>query len=109
MYAKIEDGKIIAGPQALPRSTKSISGFNLQSDAKLKKHGWLPVVDLSAKCDPTKQKISRWTPKIEADQVVRTPIVSDLTTDELVALKKAELIAVADADLELQAIAAVGG
>ena len=42
LYCYIENGQIIEGPRALPRSTPSCSGFDLQSNEELKALGWLP-------------------------------------------------------------------
>ena len=42
MYAQVIDGSIVHRG-GLPRNTKNVSGFNLQTDAELKAIGWLPM------------------------------------------------------------------
>jgi len=44
-YCLIEQGVITAGPKAVPKAWKNISGLNRLSDERLKTLGWLPYIN----------------------------------------------------------------
>jgi len=81
-YCFVEDGEVkYAGH--LPKNGKTVSGLNKLSDAELKKHGWLPMVEVNPSYNQeTHYRISP-TIDIQEDQVVYNDVIVAFTAEEI--------------------------
>ena len=81
-YCLIEQGAITAGPKAVPKAWKNISGLNLLSDERLKTLGWLPYVNTKPSFDADTQYLTS-TKVVGEDAVTETYTVNDYTEEVL--------------------------
>ena len=82
-YFLIEGGQIVTGPRPLPVSWKNISGIGNISAQELAALGWLPqeVVGFTP-FDPDAQVRTGPVNDIQADKVVSTYTVREMTSEE---------------------------
>jgi len=88
MYAQIVDGAI-THRGGLPKNTKAVSGFNLQSDAELKALGWLPMTEVGVTLGADETSDGE-TVSIGANSVTVTAKKRSMTAAEITAHGKSE-------------------
>ena len=80
-YCLVENGKLMQGPERLPKSWRNVSGLHLASDAELKEKGWLPYSETLVTVDTDEVKLTT-TFVISADGVAGTENKRNMTDVE---------------------------
>ena len=81
-YCLVENEEVVYAGH-LPKNSKTVSGLDKLSDVELKKHGWLPMVEVQPDYNQVTHHRLRPTVDIQEDQVVFTDVIVAFTADEL--------------------------
>lgn len=80
-YCLVQNGAIVEGPRALPKSTANASNLSLLSTEQLQSLGWLPYREV---CEPAANQAPNGnTVEVLETEVVYTQLYRDLTQEEI--------------------------